>query len=342
MNHKKQEKNNILVIVITVLLIVIIGLLAYIAFGWEKNGEKQKIQQTTNAEDITITVISDARCTNCYETDIENQLKQVPALAWATFENKDFSDEWIEAYLKENNIGVLPAFIFSTKNINDPELPQYLMELPDNSYSLQIGAQFNPFAERSENGFLLLDKEVLQKIIDESYIYGEKDTPITWLEFSDLECPYCAKLHNAGTIEAVFENYDGQINKIFHHFPLDFHQNAQTAGEILECVWELSGSDNFYALIKSAYTDEVSDKDSLLTKAEELGVNKADIETCLDEGRYTQKVKEQMQEWASLFGITGTPGNILINTETGEYEVISGAFPTEAFIEVIDKLNWIK
>ena len=339
--HKKEEKNNLLFIVIAILLVIIIGLLSFIVFGW-KQSEENNTTKTENTEDITITVISDTRCTNCFEKDIENQLKQVPALSNASFENKDFADDWIEAYLKENNIGTLPAFIFSTNNINDPELPKYLTELPNKSYTLQVGAQFDPFAKRSENGFLLLDKGILQEIIDASYIYGKENMSITWLEYSDLECPFCAKLHNAGTIEELFEKYDGQINKIFHHFPLDFHKDAQVGAEILECVWEISGVDNFYALIKSAYKDKISDKEKLLTKAEEIGVNKTQIETCLDEWKYTEKVKEQMSQGWKLFGITWTPGNILINNQTGEYEVLSGALPTEAFIEVIDRLLGLK
>jgi protein-disulfide isomerase len=49
---------------------------------------------------------------------------------------------------------------------------------------------------------------------------------VTWLEYSDLECPYCAKLHNAGTPEDLAEKYGNKLNQVFNHFPLQFHNNA--------------------------------------------------------------------------------------------------------------------
>ena len=52
----------------------------------------------------------------------------------------------------------------------------------------------------------------------------------------------------------------------------------------------------------------------------------------------SQKVKDQLGRGGEVFGITWTPGNVLINNETGEYEIISGAYPTVAFESVIDNL----
>ena len=46
-----------------------------------------------------------------------------------------------------------------------------------------------------------------------------------------------------------------------------------------------------------------------------------------------------MKRGTALFGVTGTPGNVLINNETGEYEVLSGAYPTASFEQIIDRLK---
>jgi len=62
------------------------------------------------------------------------------------------------------------------------------------------------------------------------------------------------------------------------------------------------------------------------------------MESCLDDWIYEEKVKNQMKLWTETFGITGTPWNVLINNETGEYEILSWAYPTSEFIKVIDKL----
>jgi len=73
----------------------------------------------------------------------------------------------------------------------------------------------------------MLSLEKIQEVKAESYINGNKDAKITWLEYSDLECPYCAKLHNSGTPEELIEKYGDDLNIIFNHFPLSFHKNAQ-------------------------------------------------------------------------------------------------------------------
>lgn len=179
---------------------------------------------------------------------------------------------------------------------------------------------------------------MLNEIKLASYVYGEEDALITWIEYSDLECPFCARLHNAGTKEELFEAYTWKINIIFQHFPLSFHTNAMMWSEILECVWEQGGTDDFYALIKSAYADQVSDKNSLLTKAEELGIDTEKLKSCLSEEKYKEKIEAQMQKGVDIFGITGTPWNVLINTKTGEYTILSWAYPTDTFKEKIDLL----
>ncbi|MFK7779746.1 MAG: DsbA family protein, partial [Candidatus Gracilibacteria bacterium] len=219
-----------------------------------------------------------------------------------------------------------------------PKVNGFLQPLAGGEFILEIGSVFNPFEERSENGFLMLDKEKLETLKNNSYIKGNSDGKITWIEYSDLECPYCAKLHNAGTSEALFEKYGDDLNIIYNHFPLGFHDNAQPGAEILECLAEQEGVDAFYDLIKKAYADEKSDKAYLIEEAVALGASEEELNSCLDSAKYADKVKDQMATGTELFGITGTPGNVLISNETGEYEVISGAYPVDSFEKIIDGL----
>lgn len=86
-------------------------------------------------------------------------------------------------------------------------MKSFLIELPNKSYTLNVGASFDPFAKRSDKGFLLLDLKTLAEIKKDSYTQGKDSAKITWLEYSDLECPYCAQLHNSGTIEEVQKKY---------------------------------------------------------------------------------------------------------------------------------------
>ncbi|MBT3727412.1 thioredoxin domain-containing protein [bacterium] len=59
---------------------------------------------------------------------------------------------------------------------------------------------------------------------------------MTWIEYSDLECPFCSRMHESGTPDALKKIYENDLNIIFQHSPLSFHQNAQDAAEITECL----------------------------------------------------------------------------------------------------------
>ncbi len=65
---------------------------------------------------------------------------------------------------------------------------------------------------------------------------GKKDAPITIVEFSDFECPYCSRF--VPTVEQILANYGDEVRFTFRHFPLSFHQQAQKAAESFECAKE--------------------------------------------------------------------------------------------------------
>lgn len=344
MTKSETPKNNntILYGIIIVLLLVIVAMGGYF-LGTQQGGNTNTPAGNTVAnatgEGITVTIIDDTRCTTCQTSTIVDSIKQVPFLAQATFETKDFADEGVEAYIKENNITTLPAVIFSTNALADGgQMVPYLTVLPDSQYSLQVGSTFDPFVTRSEKWFLVLEGDTLENIKTGGYIQGNPEAKITWIEYSELECPFCAKLHNSTTPEELKEKYGDDLNLVFQHYPLDFHQNAKPGAEILECLGAQNGGDAFYSLIDISYASENSTKTFLIEEAVKLGADQVALEACLDAGTYSDKVDSQLQTGQTVFGVTGTPGNVLINNETGEYEVISGAYPTDNFVQVIDRL----
>jgi len=291
--------------------------------------------------DIVVTVINDARCLECNTAEAVAGLRQAPFLNNAKFELKDFSDEWVDDFIKSKGINVLPAILFNKNNI-DADLEKYLTKIDDNTYSLSVWAQFDPFAKRSDKWFLLLDKSKLTDILKDSYIKWDKNAKITWLEYSDLECPFCAKQHNSSLEDNLFSKYDKTISKVFNHFPLDFHPNAQKWWELLECVAEQKKSEWFYAALDKSYEKYNNNNFSLEwlkdIVVKELWVNKSKLETCLNENKYSEKVKKQMETGMTLFKVTWTPWNVLINNETGEFQVFAGAYPQEYFEQTIDKM----
>lgn len=342
MSHKQQNMVNILLSVIIVLLMIIAVGAFYV---WKNTGNQNNTgtgtQPNVNTWEISVKIISDTRCTNCFTNELETNLKKIPALANVEFEAADFADSGISDYLLENEIKTLPAVIFNRSYI-DQGINSYLLPMKSGEYSLNIGAEFDPFAQRSERGFLKTEIENIAKIKEGSYVKGDAEANITWLEYSDLECPFCAKLHNSPTPKEVMEKYEWTVNKIFHHFPLNFHANAQKAAETLECAAQLNGSEVYYSLISKSfekYNNNNFTLSGLNDLAAEMGVNKSQLAECVDSGKYKEKVINQMQIGQANFNVTGTPGNVLINNTTGEYVVLSGAQGTQAFVAAIESLK---
>lgn len=155
---------------------------------------------------------------------------------------------------------------------------------------------------------------------------GPANAPITIVEFSDFECPFCSRVNP--TIEQVMETYGDKVKIYFRHYPLNFHANAQKASEASMCAhdqgkfWEMH--DLLFAEQQQLGVDQLKDK------AERLGLDLAAFSECLDGDKYADLVQSDLRE-GSLAGVSGTPG-FFINGR-----LISGAQPFSAFQEVIDE-----
>lgn len=166
------------------------------------------------------------------------------------------------------------------------------------------------------------------------HIRGNADATITILEYSDLECPFCARVHP--TIAQLVEQYGDDVNWVYRHYPLSFHQNAQKAAEATECAAELGGNDKFWALVDMIY-EKGSDNTQLGAYAKAIGLNQTTFQKCVDSGKYATKTADMMQS-GSKAGIQGTPGNLIINNKTKKVAVVSGAQPLQNFKDAIDGL----
>ena len=336
----QNNNNNALYIVIILLLVVI----AVLAFFVGKNMGNTWVAanpngSTTVATDLKITVIDDTRCTSCATNDVVNQLKQTPFLAAAEYEMKDFADEGIEDYIKENNITVLPAVVFSTNQIGDNwAMTQYLTPIANGEYSLQIGSTFDPFAKRSDRGFLQIeDKELISDIIATSHIEWE-EAKILWLEYSDVNCHFCKKMVSDGTVESVSESLPSTFSHAFINFIGVGGSRTQSAAEALECIASNGWNEAYNYAFKNSLSEWKDSINDILWFAEEKWADKAAVQSCIDNGESKDLVAKKYNTGQNQFGITGTPGNVILNTETGEYEVVSGAYPADTFVSTINSL----
>lgn len=180
---------------------------------------------------------------------------------------------------------------------------------------------------------------MVNEIKEDGYINGNEDARFILLEYSDFECPFCKRHSQSNTINDLMAQYDGEIAHIYRHFPLSFHQYAQKAAEAAECIGELGGDDKFYAFETEAFNAEDISVDWLKVIAKKLGIDEAKFATCVESDKYLERTQNQMEEGSSIFGVTGTPGNVIIDTENGTYEVISGAYPLDKFVETIENMK---
>ena len=288
---------------------------------------------------LTITIIDDKRCTDCYTDNFTQQLENTPYLSGATFVFKNFSDEWVSDYLIANNIALLPAIILSTNTLNDEgAMTPYLDVINSGEYSLQVGAKFDPFLERTERGFLLLNSEMVTELNKDAYIDGSTNADITIYEFSDLECPFCARVHNTGTLDELKTKYRNKLNIVFKHFPLDFHPNAKTAAEVLECTGEELGTATYYNLIDEIFSLDQIDAAAVVNAAIDMWVDSAELDTCLKEERFSAMIDAQYAYANTNLGITWTPAFLIVNNSTSEYEILGGAYPFDNFVDIVDRL----
>src|SRR3989344_4465459 len=79
----------------------------------------------------------------------------------------------------------------------------------------------------------------MEALLDDDSIRGDKDAPVTIVEWSDFECPFCARFFEQ-TLPSIEEEYikTGKVKLIYRDFPLSFHTNAQKAAEAAECAGE--------------------------------------------------------------------------------------------------------
>ena len=156
---------------------------------------------------------------------------------------------------------------------------------------------------------------------------GPDGAPITIVEFSDFQCPYCVRAEATVKDLMALEKYKGKIKLVYRDYPLEFHKLAPKAAEAAHCAgdqgkyWEMHGK-----LFAASPKLELAD---LKAAGRDLGLDAARFDKCLESGEKAKLVAEA-QKAGEEIGVRGTPA-FFINGR-----LLSGAQPLEAFTAVID------
>lgn len=170
------------------------------------------------------------------------------------------------------------------------------------------------------------------------YIRGNQDAEVFIIEYSDYECPYCIRIHP--TIKRALSEYGERLAWVYRHYPLDnLHPSSRAKAEAAECVGDLGGQDSFWSFTDALYSVEPNAQkhslDDLPQLATQAGVNIQDFNSCLESGKFKNKVQKQYETGLSA-GIQGTPGSFVINKE-GEAWLVPGAIPYESLQLTLDQ-----
>jgi protein-disulfide isomerase len=156
---------------------------------------------------------------------------------------------------------------------------------------------------------------------------GPANAPVTIVEFSDFECPYCSRV--VPTLKKIEEHYGPKVRIVFRDLPLtQIHKNAAKAAEAGSCAHEQG---KFWEMHDKLFANQASlSVDDLKKTALALGLEPQAFNTCLDSGRHTPEWQADAAEAASV-GVGSTPA-FLVNGR-----LLSGAQAYDNFVKVIDE-----
>lgn len=165
---------------------------------------------------------------------------------------------------------------------------------------------------------------------------GDKDARIVMVEYSDLECPFCKRIHP--DLQKIYNDNGGKVAWVYRHFPLSFHPKAQKSAEATECVYDELSNDGFWkmsdAIIEKMPAMELTE---LPTIAGTVGANEASVKQCIDSGKTADRVKSDQEEGTKI-GVQATPTTVFYDMKTGKSQTVEGAVPYDQIKQVLDTM----
>lgn len=162
---------------------------------------------------------------------------------------------------------------------------------------------------------------------ENAYALGPADAPITIVEFSDYQCPFCRRWHQE-VYEPLLAAYPGKIRLVYRNLPLtSIHPDALSAAEAAMCAGE---QDVYWAYHDRLFSSESLGTGTYMQYAQDLGLNMTTFEACLNDHKYQQAIQTD-SDFAINLGVRSTP-TFFINGLA-----VVGAQPLDVFKQVIDK-----
>ena len=161
---------------------------------------------------------------------------------------------------------------------------------------------------------------------DPARVRGDAKAPVTIVEFSDFQCPFCQKAEPI--LKALLAKYNGQVKLAFLDFPMrSMHSQAQIAAEAARCA-EQQGK--FWQYHDVLFADQTKlDEAGLAQSARSLGLDENSFQSCLKSGKFKAQIEQDVQEGTKA-GVAGTPAFFIDGIS------LNGVQPEAEFEKIID------
>lgn len=179
---------------------------------------------------------------------------------------------------------------------------------------------------------------------DDDPVLGDENAPLTLIEFSDYECPFCKRSFDQLLPEIKKSYIDtGKLKFVYRDFPLSFHANAHKEAEAAECARNQGNDATYFKFHDQIFKQTTSNGFGLALNqlpiiARNLGLNVSQFEQCLDSAKFKDEVDKDISDGTAA-GVSGTPAWFIgQSSNNGEINgrLIFGAQPFSTFKFIID------
>ncbi len=173
---------------------------------------------------------------------------------------------------------------------------------------------------------------------DDDAAKGRDNAPVTLIEFSEFQCPFCARF-SANTLPEIIRTYveTGKVKFVFRDFPLSFHQHAAAAAEAAECAGDQGMYWEMHDILFENH--ENLEPAAIRSYAEKIGLFMPDFLFCLESGKNAAEVQQDLHDGRQA-GVNSTPSFFIgVSRQDGRIEgtLLKGAKPFGVFRKLIEK-----
>ena len=174
--------------------------------------------------------------------------------------------------------------------------------------------------------------------VKDAFAIGSQSAPLTMVEFTDFQCPFCQRFHMS-TYPEIKKNFidTGKVRFVSRDLPLEIHANAMLAAQAGRCAGEQG---QFWPMRdRMGANPEQLDMAHLVADAQEFKLNVELFRSCIESGKYKEAIQKDIQVAESI-GANGTPAFVVGKStpDAVDGELVIGAMPYQVFDQKLKAL----